>query len=272
MQSTTGEQPSDQNLIVIGIFAKVHLLDRKIVRKVPRSNSQEDMTPIQREAAIYKALGEHPRIAQCLSFGETHYVDLQYYPNGDLTSYLHENKSAAKPSQKTKWFEQIIQGVSFIHERGVIHSDLALRQFFVDENLNVRLADFNASQYLDQMALGYEKATHCLPRDCEEPNTIRSDLFALGSTLYELSAGKIPYSNMYPVESDAVRRSNDHAIIMARIQRKQQADSKVEALYTQRIFPDVSGLFGGDIITRCWKGEFPSAKAVLFSFQALKMI
>ena len=268
MNSTTGERPSDQNLIVIGIFAKVHLLDHKIVRKMPRSESEEDIAPIQREATIYEVLGEHPRIVQCLSFGQTDYVDLKYYPKGELDSYLREN--AIEPSQKVKWFEQIIQGVEFVHGCGVIHSDLALRQYFVDEDLNVRLADFNASQYLDQRALGYEKATHCLPRDYEEPNTIRSDLFALGSTLYELSAGKDPYSEIYPIEPDVVMRSNDHAVIMARIQRKQRADSQVEALYTQQLFPDVSGLFGGDIIMGCWNDEFSSATAVLLSFQALK--
>jgi serine/threonine protein kinase len=142
MQSTTGEQPSDRGLIVIGIFAKVHLLDRKIVRKVPRSNSQGDIAPIQREATVYKALGEHPRIAQCLSFGQTDYVDLKYYPNGDLESYLQENASAIEPGQTTKWFEQIIQGVCVIHGCGVVHSDLALRQYFVDEDLNVRFSRF----------------------------------------------------------------------------------------------------------------------------------
>lgn len=272
MQFPTGEGPSDQNLIVIGIFAKVHLLDGKIVRKVPRSNSQEDIAPIQREATIYAVLGEHPRIVQCLSFGQTDYVDVKYYPNGDLESYLHENESTIEPSQKTKWFEQIIQGVSFIHGRGVLHSDLTLRQHFVDDDLNVRLADFNASQYLDQIALGYEKATHCLPRDYEEPNTVRSDLFALGSTLHELSAGKSPYSEIYPIEADAITRSNDHAVIMARIQRKQQADSKVEALYTQQIFPNVSDLFGGDIILGCWRGDFSTAEEVLLRFQALKNV
>jgi hypothetical protein len=67
-------------------------------------------------------------------------------------------------------------------------------------------------------------------------------------------------------------RSNDDAVIVARIHRKQQADSKVEALYTQQVFPDVSGLFGGDIIMGCWKGDFSTAEAVLWSFQALKKV
>ena len=102
---------------------------------------------------------------------------------------------------------------------GMIHSDMALWQFFVDDNLNTRLGDFNSSQYPGQLALGFENALHCLPKDYEAPNTVMSDLFALGSTLYELIAGKTPYSKLYPVEPEVVMRSNDPTVIMARIER-----------------------------------------------------
>ncbi|KAI9837944.1 MAG: hypothetical protein M1837_002652 [Sclerophora amabilis] len=268
MPSATIEQPIDQNLISFGIFAKVHLLDGTVVRKVPRSNSQEDAQPILREATVYNTLGDHPRIAQCLSRGRTDYVDVKYYPNGDLVAYLQKHKSSITPGLRLKWFQQIIEAVDHIHEHGVIHSDMALRQFFLDDHLNARLGDFNSSQCPGQPALGFEKASHCLPRDYEEPNTITSDLFALGSTLYELVAGKAPYSDLYPVESEAVMRSDDAAVIAARIERHQQADSKIEALYIQQNFPDVSCVFGGDVILGCWKGEFSSAKVALVTYAA----
>ncbi len=263
MPSATTEQPSDHNLISIGIFAKVHLLDGTVVRKVPRSKSQEDAQPILREATIYTILGDHPRIAQCLSLGETDYVDVKYYPNGDLVAYFQKNNSSITSSLQLKWFQQIIEAVDKIHEHGVIHSDLAMRQFFVDDDLNARLGDFNSSQYPGQAALGYEKASHCLPRDYEESNTVISDLFALGSTLYELITGKALHSELYSVESEAVMRSSDPAVIMARIERGQRVDGRIEQLYSRQVFPDVSCIFGGDVIMGCWKGEFSSAKETL---------
>lgn len=91
MPSVSTEQPTDQNLISIGIFAKIHFLDGKIVRKVPRSKSQVDAQPISREAIVYKILDRHHRIAQCLSQGRTDYVNVKYYPNGDLVAYLQKN-------------------------------------------------------------------------------------------------------------------------------------------------------------------------------------
>jgi serine/threonine protein kinase len=91
---------------------------------VPRSQSQEDARPVLREATIYNLLGDHPRIAQCLSPSNTDYVDVKYYPNGDLVAYLRKNKNSITSDLRLKWFRQIIEAVNKIHEHGVIHSDL----------------------------------------------------------------------------------------------------------------------------------------------------
>ncbi|RAK99761.1 uncharacterized protein BO80DRAFT_456184 [Aspergillus ibericus CBS 121593] len=185
------EQFENQKLLKIGIFAEVYLVDGKIISKAPRSGREEDIQPVVREANIYTILGNHPRIAECLSPGRQDY-------------------------------------------------------FFVDDDFNVRLGDFNSSQYPGHPALGYEKASHCLPRDYEMPNTILSDIFALGSTLYEFTTG-------------------DPAVIRARIQRQHHADAEVEARYGKRQFPDVSHAFGGDVILGCWKGDFTTAEQALVS-------
>lgn len=108
------------------------------------------------------------------------------------------------PELQEKWFQQMIEAVIAIHHFDIIHSDLGLRQFFIDDGYNLRLGDFSSSQYPGHPVLGYEKATHCLPRDYELPNTTLSYLFALGSTLYELVTGKVPYSELYPVEPKGI--------------------------------------------------------------------
>jgi hypothetical protein len=46
-------------------------------------------------------------------------------------------------------------------------------------------------------------------------------------------------------------------------------DSDIEALYKNQVFPDVSHLFGGNIILGCWKGDFSSAEEVLAWFTVL---
>ncbi|RDW83588.1 uncharacterized protein DSM5745_03914 [Aspergillus mulundensis] len=218
-------------------------------------DSEEDTQPIIREAMVYEILGAHPRIAEWLSRGRSDFVDIKYYPRGDLASYSQRNTITAE--LQSKWFQQILEAVVASHSHGVIHSDLALRQFFVDDALNVRLGDFNSSQCPGHPALGYEKASHCLPRDYDLPNTEASDVFALGSTLYELVAGHAPYSEL------AGPRSDDPDVIKAQIRRQHVVDREIESRYRNQVFPDVSGLFGGGIILGCWRGEFQNAKEAL---------
>ncbi|KAJ5945861.1 hypothetical protein N7454_002700 [Penicillium verhagenii] len=225
---------------------------------MPRNNQQDAMQPVRREAMIYDIIGPHPRIAECLSRDQdiVQYVDIQYYPHEDLTTYCRKNGTT--PALRSKWFRQIIEAIIVIHSFGVIHSDLALRQFFVDNNFDLRLGDFNSSQCPGYPGLGYEGASHCLPRDYELPNTEASDIFALGSTLYELVTGAAPYSELNPAESD------DPEAIKAQIWRQHAVfDNVIEERYKAHQFPDVTGIWNGDIILGCWKGEFTSAEGVL---------
>lgn len=257
-ERAASQSPNNQQLLIIGIFAEVYLLDGKTIRKSPRSESEEDMQPILREAMIYNIIGAHPRIAECTSprSGKVKYIDIKYYRHGDVASYCQNNSVTFE--LQSKWFQQILEAVVVIHSFGVIHSDLALRQFFVDDDFNLRLGDFNSSQCTGYPALGYEKASHCLPRDYELPNTETSDIFALGSTLYELVAGRAPYSELNTIES------NDPDSIKAQIRRQHEVvDFEIEDRYKKQRFPDVTEVRRGDIILGCWKGQFATAKEAL---------
>ncbi|MCJ1348241.1 hypothetical protein MMC31_006472 [Peltigera leucophlebia] len=174
MPSVSTEQPSDKNFVSISGFAKVYLLDGTIVRNVlPSKSLDAHLSPKGLNLSAQSS-----RIAQRLSQGRTDYVEIKHYPNGDLVAFLVDYRPT--------------------HVYGVIHSDVALRQFFAYDELNPRLRDFNS----------FEKAPRCLPMDYEVLNMVVSDLFALGSTLYELIAKKTSYSELYPVESRVESRAS----------------------------------------------------------------
>jgi serine/threonine protein kinase len=150
-------------------------------------------------------LGSHWLIAKCLSTSpQKDYIELEYYPNGNLKEYVYRNRASTTETDLKRWAYQMIESVAHIHFKGVRHSDIRLDQWLVDAGLNAQLSDFNASGFDDQPHLGLkgrpaqglENPSHYLPRDPEADNKVESDLFALGSSLYELVAGQKPYEDL----------------------------------------------------------------------------
>lgn len=75
-----------------------------------------------------------------------------------------------------------------------------------------------------------------LPRHWREQPTVATDLFALGSTLYQIFQGASPYEE---IPSD-----------------------EVERLFTEREFPDISRIPCGQIIKQCWLSQLDTAAGV----------
>jgi serine/threonine protein kinase len=219
---------SSQNSIAVGIFTCVHRISDRRVRKVPRNN----------EANVYALVGEDDHIAICTSAGQTEdYVELEWAVNGTLEDYVQRYKSRLTHDFRLLKVREIIEAVEHIHLRGVVHSDMCLRQFLLYEDLLARLSDFSASGYQGHDALGMENASHYMPRDPDLPDSIQSDIFALGSTLYKLMAEETPYHG--------------------------KSDDEIQSLYEQAIFPYTNGLLCGDVISNSWKGNLSSANEVL---------
>lgn len=233
---------SSENRIATGIFSFVYRISSNCVRKVPRNNDPDNIQAVRNEAAIYSLLGKNDRIAKCISVGpDMEYVDVEWAVNGTLADYVKDNKLT--DAFRLRLARQMIESVQLIHDHGIIHSDLCLRQFLLYEDCNARLSDFAASSFAGHEALGMENASHYMPRDPESSNTIETDLFALGSTLYELMAKESPYSD--------------------------KSDTEIESLYSQGNFPYTGNILCGAIISGCWGKKFNSAGDALAAFDNL---
>ena len=213
--------------------------------------TRDNCRAMHNEANIYLILGQHPRIAECLYIGPTRdLIVLKHYPHGNLRRHIAKNTDI-KPIQLQKWARQMIEGVAEIHRNGVRHSDIRLDQWLLDEENNARLSDFNASGFdaneelglEGSKALGLEGFSHYMPRDPMDDSTVPSDLFALGSTLYELEVGHAPFAGSFIEEHG----------------------EKITALFEAGKFPEVDALCFGALILGCWKGEFSTALDVLYA-------
>lgn len=231
------EQPCQQNIIAVGQFAVVHKLNNKIVRKLPCDKSYiYSIQAIEVEGRIYNHLGQHKRIARCMNCRDD-FIDLRYESNGDLESLL--SKSSLTRIAKYRIARQAIEAVVFIHGKDIIHSDLCARQFLVDKRYNIRLCDFGGSSLQGSEAIVMENATHFLPRDENTPNSIQSDLFALGSTLYEILLCSKPYEHMDQEE--------------------------IQHCFSKKIFPtldEIDNQQWRNVIRKCWLCEYSCASDI----------
>lgn len=223
-------------LISGGLTGIVELLDDDTALKAPfpGPEMEHNIRDIAKEASIYRRIGPHPRLVQMLHNSREGLV-LEYMRNGDLKTYL-QNHTSIPTSLKLKWADQVAEAVDLMHRNGIIHCDIKPRNFLLDTSLDIKIIDFSGSSLDGSKSSSGEGTRFYLPRHWKEQSTVTTDLFALGSTLYEIFQGTSPYQD---VPSD-----------------------EVERLFTLQEFPDVSGIACGNIIRQCWLSQIDSAADV----------
>lgn len=240
-----------RELLMAGMSAKTYRV-QNLVRKechiLPDDVgiTKQNMEACRCEAWVYMILGAHPLVATCLSASSNKdFIDLEFYENGNLRQYVDRNHTHITKTKLKDWAYQMIESITYVHSKRVRHADIRLDQWLLDRTFNVRISDFNASGFDPQPdfglkgkpALGLERPSHYLPRDPGSDSTVQSDLFALGSSLYELIAGQSPYEEL--------------------------DDESIGLLFEKECFPSTERLLLGTIITSCWKREFLSAEDML---------
>ena len=157
----------------------------------------------------------HPNIVQLSGFGED---DGHLFYVMDLVKgrSLHDELAAGR---RFTWREvtrigiAVAQALKHAHDRGIIHRDLKPANLLIDEQEHVKLTDFGIAKLYggtsvtaDGGVLG--TADYMAPEQAEGKQvTARCDLYALGSVLYALLAGRPPFTGKTIVQVIAALKS-----------------------------------------------------------------
>lgn len=127
--------------------------------------------------------------------------------------------------------------LQYIHEHNVRHADLSGKNVLLDSSRTVRLCDFAGSAIDDNPSTVWAQSGYRHPDDDEvEHSTTRAELHALGSTIFEIITSSQPHG---------------------------QVEEWIVAQWIREgKYPDIKNIVLGDIIMKCWKGGFKSAKEV----------
>ncbi|KJE97969.1 serine/threonine-protein kinase ppk11 [Capsaspora owczarzaki ATCC 30864] len=169
---------------------------------------------IMGEIDLLKKL-KHPNIVKyisCLSKDGFLYIVLEYIENGSLQSIC--KKFGQIPETLTSvYIAQVLEGLNFLHEQGVIHRDIKGANILTTKDGHVKLADFGVATTLvdnekvDVVGTPYWMAPEII--DMSGPTTA-SDIWSVGSTVIELVSGNPPYFELDPLPAMFRIVQDDH--------------------------------------------------------------
>jgi serine/threonine protein kinase len=164
-----------------------------------------DNAALEREAAVYKKLGDHPRITKLLGL---EYVApgvpvlrLERSRIGAVRKYIRDHQSAPLPrGTRLQMALDLAEGLAYAHEKGVRCDDISARNALLFDDFRVKLCDFGAA-VLDGDERGnssYEDRYRLPPRGRQQSELprIAEDLFALGSSIFEVTEWKLPHQDV----------------------------------------------------------------------------
>ncbi|CAH2221028.1 NUAK family SNF1-like kinase 2 [Pelobates cultripes] len=170
----------------------------KSIRK-DRIKDEQDMMQIRRETENMSSLC-HPHIISIYEVFENNskiVIVMEYASQGDLYDYISERQKLSEQEAR-RFFRQIVSAVQYCHAHGIVHRDLKLENILLDENKNVKIADFGLSNiYHSDSYL----QTYCGSPLYASPEIVNGrpyigpevDSWSLGVLLYILVHGSMPF-------------------------------------------------------------------------------
>lgn len=177
---------------------------------------------LQREARAGLAT-QHPQLVRILEahvLTPPHYLVMEYLPGESLRRRLRREYQLERPT--AVWIaRQIAEALAALHRKGFIHGDVKPE--------NIRLGDVGTALLLDLgyahrpgenaplLEKGYILGTvnYLAPELCgDQPHDdLRADIYSLGTTLFEMLTGQLPFPAGAPLETMRRHRTDEPMLL-----------------------------------------------------------
>ena len=128
-------------------------------------------------------------------------IAMELLPGGTLKGRV-ENEGPLAPVEAIDVIRQVVSGLEAAHDAGILHRDIKPSNCFVDVDGTVKVGDFGlaipALEHLSLTAIGTIQATpqFASPEQLRgKPLDVRSDIYAVGATLFYLLTGRPPFDD-----------------------------------------------------------------------------
>lgn len=177
------------------------------------ANSQSDsrkksmIEALKREISLLRDL-RHPNIVQYLGCGSSaEYLNifLEYVPGGSVQTMLNSYGALPEPLVRS-FVRQILNGLSYLHNRDIIHRDIKGANILVDNKGTIKISDFGISKKLEATNIlnGANNNKHrpslqgsvfwMAPEVVKQTSyTRKADIWSLGCLVVEMMTGTHPF-------------------------------------------------------------------------------
>lgn len=228
-----------RHIITTGGSHYIGFVDDSTILKYPHFKGK-DTEGLEAESKILQHLGKHDRI---ITFKGQHEdgVLLEYAPNGTPEAHLRKTDLSVK--ERIRLARETAEGVSYAHTKNVLICDIHVRNCLLDAGFHVKLCDFQGRLLSpDGKVLvsggASENAESFKPRCDRFHADVKTDIFALGSTIYYIMTGHRVYPEYHTIDDEV----------------------KFEELYRKGEFPLLDVSRGGKVVQNCWRGIYNSAE------------
>ena len=204
-----------------GMGAVYEAIDQRVscvvaLKETLVARESEARHAFQREAALLANLRHSslPKVMDYFDEPQGDFLVMEYIPGNDLAELLSLRDAPFSQEQVLRWAIELLRLLEYLHTREppILHRDIKPANLKATKQGEIFLLDFGlAKGSAGQMATietsksvsGYTPVYAPLEQILGQGTDPRSDLYALGATLYHLLTGQTPVSA--PARFDAVQ-------------------------------------------------------------------
>ena len=172
----------------------------KVLEK-KRIKDDEDKYRVKTEIEILQRM-THINVIKAkkiLKDSENIYIIMEYCEKGELFNRIVKEIYLAN-DEAACYFYQLINGLDYIHQKGIVHRDLKLENILLSKNNILKIIDFGLSNFYDNSKL---LSTPCGSPSYASPDILSGekydgimiDIWSSGIILYAMLCGYLPFED-----------------------------------------------------------------------------
>jgi len=193
---------------------------------------------LEAEVQTLKSL-QHPNVVALYGYSASpkYFLVLEYMPQGSLHDLLHNKQADIAWDARKRMAMDITRGLIYLHAANIVHGNIKTTNVLLKEGGKACLLDFGLTSFRTLQAKGTIR--WMAPELFGQPNacTVKSDMYSLAVTLWELVSRKIPFQD-----------ADDDEQIARWVRQGERED-----------IPEDCPPKLASVITVCWSGD-PSAR------------